>query len=88
MNENWKERKRPVRLERRFEFSCYDETRDFLDLTADLSEGCDYFPDMSFGKTHVSMTLNIEEDETELSEQIIRYAESVDAILSKLASTN
>ena len=88
MNENWKERKRPVRLERRFEFSNYDETRDFLDLTADLSEANDYFPDMSFGRTHVSMTLHLEEGEEQLSEKIISYADSVDAILSKLASTN
>jgi len=53
----WTERKRPVCLEKRFEFATYRETRDFLDRLGSLSESKDRFPDLSFGKTYVNVTL-------------------------------
>ena len=34
----WQERKRPVCLERRFEFDSYSATRDFLDRLGEPSE--------------------------------------------------
>jgi len=80
MSENWVERKRPTRLERRFEFSDYEETRDFLERAAAVSESEGYYPDMSFGRTHVSMALHVKDDETEVSEDIMRYAQLMDAI--------
>lgn len=88
MNDDWKVRKRPARLERRFEFSSYDETREFLERTADLSEAHDYYPDMSFGRTHVSITLQSEDDEAEVTDELIRYAELVDAILPEITQAN
>ena len=36
--DQWQERKRPVCLERRFEFDSYSATRDFLDKLGDHSE--------------------------------------------------
>ncbi len=81
MSDNWKVRKRPVRLERRFEFESYDETRDFLDLAAELAEQEGYYPDMSFGRTHVSMTLQSEEEEDEVNEKIVRYAKMLDELV-------
>ena len=81
MSENWVERKRPTRLERRFEFFDYEETRDFLERAAAVSESEGYYPDMSFGRTHVSMALHVKDDETEVSEDIIRYAKLVDALV-------
>ncbi len=81
MSNNWKVRKRPVRLERRFEFDSYDDTRDFLDLAAELAEKEDYYPDMSFGRTHVSITLKSEEEESEVNENIKRYAEMLDELV-------
>ena len=36
--DKWDLRQRPVRLERRFEFETYEETRDFLDRLGNLSE--------------------------------------------------
>jgi pterin-4a-carbinolamine dehydratase len=55
--DQWTERKRPVCLEKRIEFSSYAETRDFLDRLGCLSEAQDRFPDLSFGKTYVNITL-------------------------------
>lgn len=80
MSGNWKVRKRPARLEGRFEFESYDDTRDFLDLAAELAEREDYYPDMSFGRTHVSITLKSEEEESEVNENIKRYAAMLDEL--------
>ena len=38
MSQQWQERKRPVRLEGRYEFKHYSALRDFLDKAAELSE--------------------------------------------------
>ena len=61
----WELRNRPVRLERRFEFETYDLTRDFLDRLGALSESIDRFPDISFGKTYVNITLRPESDDSD-----------------------
>jgi len=87
MSDNWKVRKRPARLERRFEFESYDDTRDFLDLAAELAEREDYYPDMSFGRTHVSITLKSEEEESEVNENIKRYAEMLDELAPSASRT-
>jgi len=81
ISEKWIERKRPVRLERRIEFSHYDQTRDFLDQAAEISEAEDFYPDLSFSRTHVSMALHIEDGETELGEKLLRYAQLIDVIV-------
>ena len=61
----WTERKRPVCLEKRFEFSTYGETRDFLDRLGCLSESQNRFPDLSFGKTYVNVTLRPLSDDSD-----------------------
>lgn len=76
----WKERARPVRLERRYEFSDYDTLRDFLDLAADLSEKEEYYPDMGFGKDYVNVTIHLEEGEEAISEKQHRFAEQLDQL--------
>ena len=60
--DKWQERNRPIRLERRFEFETYHETRDFLDRLGTLSESKRIFPDISFGKTYVNITLRPESE--------------------------
>ena len=84
MSENWVERKRPARLERRIEFANYDETREFLDQAADLSESLGYYPDMSFGRTHVSITLQDENQDNKsekVSDEILHYANLMDVLV-------
>ena len=60
---NWNERSRPLRLERRFEFETYELTRDFIDRLGELCEMRKRYPDISFGKTYVNLTLQPESDE-------------------------
>ncbi len=62
MSQSWVERKRPERLETRYEFDSYQELRDFLDQAAELSESKGLYPDMGFGKDYVNMTIHADED--------------------------
>jgi Pterin-4a-carbinolamine dehydratase len=79
MTEPWQERKRPARLERRYEFACYDQLRDFLDQAAEVSEEMGYYPDMAFGRKHVSVTITAE-DGGELTDHLRLFAGRLDAL--------
>lgn len=80
MANEWKERKRPNRLEKRFEFASYDDLRDFLDAAADLSEREDFYPDMGFGRNYVNVTIHVEEDEEDLQPAQRNFAEALDKL--------
>ena len=58
----WQERKRPLRLERCIHFDDYEQLRDYLDRAAEVSEQEGYYPDMTFGRTHVCITMQTEDD--------------------------
>ena len=53
----WTEVERTSSLYRRFEFTAYPEARAFLDRLAGLSEETGLYPDLSFGRTHVNVTV-------------------------------
>ncbi len=76
----WNKRSRPERLERRFEFSSYEMTRDFLDRLGELCEAKERFPDISFGKNYVNLTLKPESEEkdAELTESDNSFAFAID----------
>ncbi len=81
MSELWSTRKRPARLERRIEFSDYEETRDFLEKAAELAESEGYYPDMSFSRTHVSISLHPQNEVDEVNDDMLRYARLIDELL-------
>lgn len=58
-NENgtWKVEERVQLMSRRYDFSSYAETRDFLERLEKLSENENYYPDLSFGRTYVSVSI-------------------------------
>ena len=78
----WNERSRPLRLERRFEFSTYELTRDFLDRLGELSDKRKRFPDVSFGKTYVNLTLQPESEKNDapLSKDDMTFASEIDGL--------
>ena len=80
----WEERKRPVCIEGRFDFDSYEATRDFLDKLGDHSEATQRFPDISFGRTYVNITIRPEDDvpEAQLSDADRAFAAEIDALLS------
>jgi pterin-4a-carbinolamine dehydratase len=55
--EGWTEVERPPSLYRRFEFAAYSETRAFLDRLASLSKETGLYPDLSFARTYVNVTV-------------------------------
>ncbi len=65
--DKWDLRNRPCRLERRFEFETYEETRDFLDRLGAHSQAVNRFPDISFGKTYVNITIRPIDDHSDAS---------------------
>ena len=79
----WQERKRPVCLERRFEFDSYSATRDFLDKLGEHSEATQCFPDISFGRTYVNITIRPDDQGAEavISEANRVFATEIDALL-------
>ncbi len=55
--EGWTEVERPSSLYRRFEFAAYAEARTFLDRLAGLSKETGLYPDLSFSRTYVNVTV-------------------------------
>lgn len=82
MRSEWSERKRPVRLEGRYEFDGYDSLRDFLDAAADLSEEKNFYPDMGFGKDYVNITIHCEEGNDDLTDEQREFAKALDALFT------
>jgi 4a-hydroxytetrahydrobiopterin dehydratase len=87
MNQQWHERNRPLRLERRFEFADYDELRDFLDQAADLSESEGFYPDMGFGRDYVSITIHAEEGSAIIESDKRAFAEQLGKLSEGLAQS-
>lgn len=77
----WRERARPLRLERRVEFDDYETLRDFLDGVAALSEETGLHPNISFGRTYANLTLFAEDREQAIGEQLRSFARRIDALL-------
>ena len=81
----WNKRSRPERLERRLEFSSYEMTRDFLDRLGDLCENRQRFPDISFGKNYVNLTLkpDSEDKDAQITESDNNFASEIDKLINK-----
>jgi pterin-4a-carbinolamine dehydratase len=78
MSSQWRERKRPLCLERRYEFGGYTALRDFLDQAAELSERESFYPDMGFGRDYVNVTIHVEEGSEILTDAQRRFADLLD----------
>ncbi len=80
MNQPWTQRTRPDRLERRIEFDDYESTRSFLERLNALAESEGRFPDISFGRTYVNLTLRPDEEQP-VGEVDQACAAAIDALL-------
>ncbi|MEI6110451.1 MAG: 4a-hydroxytetrahydrobiopterin dehydratase [Cyanobium sp. ELA712] len=80
MNQPWTQRTRPDRLERRIEFDDYESTRSFLERLNALAESEGRFPDISFGRTYVNLTLRPDEEQP-VGEVDQAFAAAIDALL-------
>ncbi len=74
----WKVQKRVGIMSRRFDFSDYDEMRSFLDRLEELSESEEYYPDLTFSRTHVSVS--IQARAKELAQVDVDFSAKVDGL--------
>ena len=79
---DWQYTEKPPKLDRRFGFDSYGDTKAFLDKLAGLSKQENYYPDLSFGKTHVHVTINARDEKT-IGETDIAFAQKAAALASK-----
>ncbi len=80
MNARWRERKRPNRLEGRFEFANYVSLSDFLEQAADVSEKMSLFPDIGFGRDYANFTIAAQEGADALDDTQRALAAKLDAL--------
>jgi pterin-4a-carbinolamine dehydratase len=80
MSSQWRERKRPLCLEQRYEFGGYSSLRDFLDRAADLSEREAYYPDMGFGRDYVNVTIHADEGSDDFTDKQREFAALLDQL--------
>ena len=71
------EERKPV-LSWHFDFGSYGGTRLFLDHLADLSKRENYYPDVSFGKTYVNVSID-GEGQAELGAREVAFIEEMKA---------
>ncbi|MEB3243523.1 MAG: 4a-hydroxytetrahydrobiopterin dehydratase [Cyanobacteriota bacterium] len=81
MEQPWTHRARPERLERRIEFADYDSTRLFLERLNGLSEREGRYPDISFGRTYVNLTVRAEGEAPSIGPEEQAFADAIDELL-------
>ncbi len=79
---NWQRQDLPPMLSRRFEFASYAETRRFLDGVAKVAEEAQHYPNLSFGKTYVSVT--IDADGKKIGPDLVALAQRIDALAASV----
>ena len=74
----WNERESPLRIEKRFEFEQYSKISKFMEKIEKLCKEKDIFPNISFGKNFVSLSIFLEnkkisDKEKDFSNQIDNF---------------
>ena len=65
----WNERESPLRIEKRFEFEEYSKISKFMKKVEKLCKEKDIYPNISFGKNFVSVTIFLESEQISPSEK-------------------
>ena len=74
----WNERESPLRIEKRFEFEEYSKISKFMKKIEKLCKDKDIYPNISFGKNFVSLSIfldnkKISDNEKEFSKDIDKF---------------
>ena len=65
----WNKRESPLRIEKRFEFDEYSKISKFMGKIEKLCKEKDIYPNISFGKNFVSLSIFLDTQEISLEEQ-------------------
>ena len=72
----WNERESPLRIEKRFEFEEYSKISKFMEKIEELCKEKDIYPNISFGKNFVSLSIFLENHEISNKEK--EFSEDID----------
>ena len=72
----WNERESPLRIEKRFEFEQYSKISKFMEKIEKLCKEKDIYPNISFGKNFVSLSVFL--DDKEISEREKDFSKDID----------
>ncbi|GEM_PF-3413253 len=82
LHPDWDVQQRQAVLSRKFLFAAYAEVQRFLDKLTELSEREDYYPNLHFAQTHVTVTIQAREGRA-LDEADFAFARQVDLLLEE-----
>ena len=72
----WNERESPLRIEKRFEFEEYSKISKFIEKIEKLCKERDIYPNISFGKNFVSLSIFL--DSKEISSKEKDFSKDID----------
>ena len=72
----WNKRESPLRIEKRFEFEEYSKISKFMENIEELCKKKDIYPNISFGRNFVSLTIFLENKEISNKEK--EFSEDID----------
>ena len=72
----WKERESPLRIEKRFEFDQYSKISKFMGEIEKLCKERDIYPNISFGKNFVSLSIFL--DSKEISDKEKDFSKDIE----------
>ena len=72
----WNKRESPLRLEKRFEFKEYSKISKFMEKIEKLCKEKDIYPNISFGKNFVSLSIFL--DNKEISDKEKYFSKDID----------
>ena len=72
----WNERESPLRIEKRFEFEQYSKIRKFMEKIEKLCKEKNIYPNISFGKNFVSLSIFL--DNKEKSDKEKDFSKEID----------
>ena len=65
----WNKRESPLRIEKRFEFEKYSKISKFMGKIEKLCKAKDIYPNISFGKNFVSLSIFLDTEEISSTEK-------------------
>ena len=72
----WNKRESPLRIEKRFEFEKYSKISNFMGKIDKLCKEKDIYPNISFGKNFVSVSIFL--DTKEISREVKDFSKDID----------
>ena len=72
----WNERESPLRIEKRYEFDQYSKISKFMEKIEKLCKEKDVYPNISFGKNFVSLSIFL--DNKEISDREKDFSSNID----------